>query len=96
MAPALATPAGVVFVDDHERIIHSDASAYYGGKETYSRSRTYSNVSHPHHLARRRLLARAQICFHRSRTSTATIRNGGQCSRTILIFAPDECRTVSV
>ncbi|KZS94189.1 glycoside hydrolase family 37 protein [Sistotremastrum niveocremeum HHB9708] len=47
MAPALATPAGVVFVDDHERIIHSDASAYYGGKETYSRSRTYSN-SHIH------------------------------------------------
>ena len=45
MAPALNHPPGVTFVDDHiHRPIHEDAATYYGGGESYTRSRTYSHV----------------------------------------------------
>ncbi|KAH9847702.1 trehalase-domain-containing protein [Lenzites betulinus] len=42
MAPALAHPTGVNFIDDQQRPVHSDASTYYGGEERFSRGRTYS------------------------------------------------------
>ncbi|KAF9048571.1 alpha,alpha-trehalase-neutral trehalase [Panaeolus papilionaceus] len=45
MAPALSHPPGATFVDDHVRPTNADAEAYYGGGETYTRSRTYSHAS---------------------------------------------------
>ncbi|KAI0833631.1 trehalase-domain-containing protein [Trametes gibbosa] len=42
MAPTLAHPTGVNFIDDQQRPVHSDASTYYGGEERFSRGRTYS------------------------------------------------------
>ncbi|KAJ7649884.1 alpha,alpha-trehalase-neutral trehalase [Roridomyces roridus] len=49
MAPALNHPSGVTFVDDHEHglVGHVDAATYYGGGESFTRSRTYSQ-SHLH------------------------------------------------
>lgn len=47
MAPALAHPTGVNFIDDQQRHVHSDASTYYGGEERFSRGRTYSAVRGP-------------------------------------------------
>lgn len=46
MAPALNHPTGVTFVDDHDvhRPGHVEAETYYGGGESYTRSRTYSHV----------------------------------------------------
>lgn len=47
MAPTLNHPTGVTFVDDHDhnsRPVHVDAATYYGGGESYTRSRTYSHV----------------------------------------------------
>ena len=44
MAPTLAHPTGVNFVDEHHRPVNSEASTYYGGEERFSRSRTYSAV----------------------------------------------------
>lgn len=49
MAPALAHPTGVNFIDE-QRPVNTDAATYYGGEEQYSRSRTYSAVSD--HFAR--------------------------------------------
>lgn len=46
MAPALAHPAGVTFIDDEQQNpVHSEAAEYYGGQEQFSRGRTYSAVS---------------------------------------------------
>lgn len=45
MAPALSHPPNVTFIDEHHRPVHSEAADYYGGKEHFSRSRTYSAVS---------------------------------------------------
>lgn len=45
MAPALNHPTGVTFVE--ERPVNVDAATYYGGGESYTRSRTYS-ASHIH------------------------------------------------
>ncbi|KAF5372759.1 hypothetical protein D9615_010103 [Tricholomella constricta] len=45
MAPALNHPTGVSFVE--ERPTNVDAATYYGGGESYTRSRTYS-TSHIH------------------------------------------------
>ncbi|KAI9066292.1 glycoside hydrolase family 37 protein [Trametes sanguinea] len=42
MAPTLAHPTSVNFVDEQQRPVHADASTYYGGEERFSRSRTYS------------------------------------------------------
>lgn len=48
MAPALNHPTGVTFVEEHSsRPINVDAATYYGGGESYTRSRTYSHVSIP-------------------------------------------------
>ncbi|KAI6006620.1 glycoside hydrolase family 37 protein [Pisolithus orientalis] len=48
MAPSLTHPPGVTFVDDGERgSVHLEAAVYYGGGETFTRSRTYSH-SHIH------------------------------------------------
>ncbi|CAK5269700.1 unnamed protein product [Mycena citricolor] len=50
MAPALNHPAGVTFVEDQalsSSSAQTDASIYYGGAESFSRSRTYSQ-SHLH------------------------------------------------
>ncbi|KAL4064454.1 glycoside hydrolase family 37 protein [Scleroderma yunnanense] len=48
MAPVLNHPTSVTFVDDGEhKSVHVDASIYYGGGESFSRSRTYSH-SHIH------------------------------------------------
>lgn len=45
MAPQLNHPPGVNFVDEQpHRGIHIDAATYYGGGETFTRSRTYSHV----------------------------------------------------
>ncbi|KAI0067286.1 alpha,alpha-trehalase-neutral trehalase [Artomyces pyxidatus] len=45
MAPPLAHPPGLNFLDDHEaRPVHVDAAQYYGGPEYHSRARTYSAV----------------------------------------------------
>lgn len=45
MAPSLNHPTGVAFVDDHDlRAANVDAATYYGGGESYTRSRTYSHV----------------------------------------------------
>jgi len=45
MAPALNHPTSVTFVDDVEhKPVHVDASIYYGGGESFTRSRTYSYV----------------------------------------------------
>lgn len=45
MAPAFSHPPGVNFVDDHGgKPVNVDAATYYGGEESYSRSRTYSGV----------------------------------------------------
>lgn len=54
MPPMLSHPTGVNFVDEHQRAVNSDAQTYYGGKEHFSRTRTYSAV---------RLLL---IVYHRS------------------------------
>ncbi|TCD63209.1 alpha,alpha-trehalase nth1 [Steccherinum ochraceum] len=42
MAPVLNHPSAVSFVDEHSRAIHGEPADYYGGKEHFSRSRTYS------------------------------------------------------
>ncbi|KAH7913530.1 glycoside hydrolase family 37 protein [Hygrophoropsis aurantiaca] len=48
MAPALNHPQSVAFIDDAEhRPVNVDAATYYGGGESYTRSRTYSH-SHIH------------------------------------------------
>ncbi|KAI6108140.1 glycoside hydrolase family 37 protein [Pisolithus sp. B1] len=48
MAPSLTHPSGVTFVDDGEHgSVHLEAAVYYGGGETFTRSRTYSH-SHIH------------------------------------------------
>ena len=45
MAPVLNHPTGVTFVDDHDfKPVNVDAATYYGGGESYTRSRTYSHV----------------------------------------------------
>lgn len=46
MAPSVLHPAGVAFVDDEraDKHIHVDAATYYGGGESFTRSRTYSHV----------------------------------------------------
>jgi len=44
MAPALSHPPGVAFDDHAHRPVTVDAATYYGGGESYSRSRTYSHV----------------------------------------------------
>jgi alpha,alpha-trehalase len=45
MAPALNHPSGVTFIDDETLVtVHVDAATYYGGGESYTRSRTYSHV----------------------------------------------------
>jgi hypothetical protein len=45
MAPALNHPAGVSFIDDHGvTATNVEAAVYYGGGESYTRSRTYSHV----------------------------------------------------
>lgn len=47
MAPVLNHPTSVTFVDDANRSsVNVDAATYYGGGEVYTRSRTYSHVSH--------------------------------------------------
>jgi alpha,alpha-trehalase len=46
MAPALNHPSGVTFIEDAQhKAGHLDAAAYYGGGESFTRSRTYSHVS---------------------------------------------------
>ncbi|KAJ7238582.1 alpha,alpha-trehalase-neutral trehalase [Mycena haematopus] len=48
MAPALNHPSGVTFIDDEILgTVHVDAATYYGGGESFTRSRTYSH-SHLH------------------------------------------------
>ncbi|EGN98809.1 glycoside hydrolase family 37 protein [Serpula lacrymans var. lacrymans S7.3] len=48
MAPALNHPTNVAFVDEHDlRPVNVDAATYYGGGESFTRSRTYSH-SHIH------------------------------------------------
>ncbi|THU84192.1 glycoside hydrolase family 37 protein [Dendrothele bispora CBS 962.96] len=50
MAPALTHPSGVSFVPDHDNVAPtkvSDASQYYAGGDSFTRSRTYSH-SHIH------------------------------------------------
>ena len=44
MAPAL-NHTGVTFIDDgnHRAVWHVDASIYYGGVESFTRSRIYSH-----------------------------------------------------
>jgi hypothetical protein len=46
MPAALNIPAGVAFVEDehHGTRISSSPTTYYGGRETFSRARTYSGV----------------------------------------------------
>lgn len=44
MAPALNHPSAVAFLDEHHRPVHGEPADYYGGKEHFSRSRTYSAV----------------------------------------------------
>lgn len=44
MAPALAHPSGVTFIDE-QKPVDTEAAVYYGGKEQFSRGRTYSAVS---------------------------------------------------
>jgi len=44
MAPALNHPSGVSFAEERHGQVNIDAAAYYGGGETYARSRTYSHV----------------------------------------------------
>ncbi|KAK0469618.1 alpha,alpha-trehalase-neutral trehalase [Desarmillaria tabescens] len=45
MAPVLTHPAGVSFIDDQaSRPVNVDAATYYGGGESFTRSRTYSHV----------------------------------------------------
>ncbi len=44
MAPVLAHPSGVTFIDE-QKPVDSEAAVYYGGKEQFSRGRTYSAVS---------------------------------------------------
>lgn len=45
MAPALNHPSGVTFIDDDSLgTVHVDAATYYGGGESFTRSRTYSHV----------------------------------------------------
>ncbi|KIK10222.1 glycoside hydrolase family 37 protein [Laccaria amethystina LaAM-08-1] len=44
MAPAVVHPATVTFIDEQpHRAVNIDASAYYGGSEAHTRSRTYSH-----------------------------------------------------
>ncbi|KAF8896084.1 alpha,alpha-trehalase [Infundibulicybe gibba] len=43
MAPSVNHPTGVSFVEEH-KAVHVDAATYYGGGETYARSRTYSHA----------------------------------------------------
>jgi alpha,alpha-trehalase len=46
MAPVLSHPSRASFVDEFgTKPINVDAAVYYGGGETYTRSRTYSHVS---------------------------------------------------
>lgn len=42
MAPALNHPSGVTFVEEQPTDV--DAAIYYGGGDSYTRSRTYSTV----------------------------------------------------
>jgi hypothetical protein len=44
MAPALNHPSGVTFIDESLGTVHVDAATYYGGGESFTRSRTYSHV----------------------------------------------------
>ncbi|KAH0833005.1 glycoside hydrolase family 37 protein [Lanmaoa asiatica] len=45
MPPTLNHPPGINFIEDAEhRAVHVDAATYYGGTESFSRSRTYSHV----------------------------------------------------
>lgn len=45
MAPALHQPLNINFADDPQKLVNVDAATYYGGGESYARSRTYSAVS---------------------------------------------------
>jgi hypothetical protein len=45
MPPAFVHPAGVNFVDEDARPTDVDAAIYYGGGDSYTRTRTYSQVS---------------------------------------------------
>lgn len=45
MPPPLYHPYAATFIDDHDiKHPHTDPASYYGGGETYLRSRTYSHV----------------------------------------------------
>lgn len=52
MAPILNHPPGLNFIEDgKDHAVHVDAATYYGGAESFSRSRTYSHVRfYPHPL----------------------------------------------
>ncbi|KAI5992068.1 glycoside hydrolase family 37 protein [Pisolithus albus] len=67
MAPSLTHPSGVTFVDDGEHgSAHLEAAVYYGGGETFTRSRTYSH-SHIHGYNPKRAPAFQEDVITRSR-----------------------------
>lgn len=66
MAPALHHPPGVTFIDDERPInVNIDAAEYYGGKEVFSRGRTYSAVSHATRRFRAVLMALSCSRLHK-------------------------------
>lgn len=90
MAPAINHPAGVTFVDDPtHRPVNVDAAAYYGGSESYTRSRTYSHVSDTFLAFHGNALTR-YLLLH-SHTSMATIPNEHPHSRRTYIPVLDAC-----
>lgn len=87
MAPALNHPPAASFLDEHDiKPVHAEPAAYYGGGDSYVRSRTYSHVC---------------LTFHIINTSSSRHYSpklmgpkDRRCSRMIHMCEQEGCRTM--